>query len=238
MRRNRRRLPRPLRKASRGVLIGLVALLATCAPKPVPPVHTPTIRPPAVADAGPLVDELSRAGVAADNQQAETSRRLTNAQREASSLKSSLERATGEADRLRRQKSAGEEELTRLWELLTEASQRNMFLEVELTSASTSLEAEKALRIEAQAMLLRLQSQVRQKDMEASLLRQSLDQSEAAADRLSDQVRKSFEEARQAKADVDQLKGRNSLKNKILLGTGILLILSLLANYLQLKRIL
>jgi RNAse (barnase) inhibitor barstar len=208
-------------------------LFCTCAPATnnVTP-HVPQTPAQLRDDAGPATNRLVQMTTEADAQQQQTHQRINAIQEESGRLKNSLNRALTEANRLREQKSASEEELNSLWQMLTEATQRNLFLEIEVLEAQNSAEKERKLREAAAGQLQELQELVRLKDQEAAELRGQLNHEMSVSLSLHGQNKALAGSAERLRVEIGSLRGANRIMRNFLIGAGAALFISIVLNVL------
>lgn len=218
----------------------ILMLLAGCAVKPslvkphlsrVPDVE----KQPDIAVAA---DRVNTANTAANMQSAETSAKVQSVKKESVRLRADLDTATAEADRLRQQKTATEAELTALWESLKKASERNLFLEMEIAGTEKSLIRESELRAIADAEIDKLQRNARAKDVEVRLMRVSVDVLNHDIVKLEKSVADFAKSSDDNAILLAKKQGSFNTWRKIFFGVIAVLMLSLGANFLQFKRIL
>ncbi len=208
------------------ILVPIFFLFAACAPKAViVPPYVPTAPVEKREEVAPIVDDLRDRTAEADARAAAARARLDAVSRESRTLREGLESAVTEADRLRKQKTATEEELTNLWASLQESLARNLFLEKEAEDAVREAEAERLARVRVSESLARLQEAARQKDAEAAQLRRDLDHSQAVAKGLHLTAADAAGQAQAAQAKASAATARANTWFKLFLSaTGLLIV--------------
>lgn len=165
-------------------VVALIVALTSCIHKDVNPIITP-VKPKAPAEsvsAAPTADKVERKTAEADSQSAVTEERVARAKSAADEAKAKMRTAVEEADRLRKQKSASENELLNLYNQLVAQDQKMGSLLTDLTGAQSSLFTERKLRKEASDLLALTRVQIAERDAETTMLRAQLAQANAQTD--------------------------------------------------------
>ena len=226
----------------RGLAIAAVAItlahLSSCAPRAIP--ATQPTRQAEVArqqSASPAIDDARRVTGQADQQGAVTAAQLAQAQQTATAAQRKAREALAEADRLVKQKTATEVELSRQKSLVEALCDSMDKMEVDLSETSKSLVKEKDLRVEASAMLVHAQDLVRQKDAEADTLRLNFNQAVEQRDAYYHVADNNAKAAMTAQGKIQAADARTGVWQKIaLVGCGIAAILAVIFIVLPLVR--
>ena len=148
----------------------LPLLMTCCAHKAVMPALVPTAPPVAVAVV-PTVTAVQKSQQTARAAGEKLESQVGKFSGDAATLRKGLQDATVEADRLRKQKSATEADLDKLWAQLNELTQRNMFLETEALEAVKTANDQRLARVEVEKQLEAALRAAEAKDAEAASLR-------------------------------------------------------------------
>lgn len=124
----------------------LLYMLVGCAPKldPIPPRAIPAPRQSEAVT--PLVDRVRAEAAKSGEVSAKLEGRVEALQRTTGELRAGMSAATAEADRLRKQKAATEQELDGLWQLLTASDEHAKRLFAEVEEAKSAAEAQRQQR--------------------------------------------------------------------------------------------
>jgi chromosome segregation ATPase len=211
-------------------LCGLLLWCVSCAPKaiPLPPGYQPQAPVPQAEDAMPYVDGLRDAHALADAASAINQARSDNVANQTATLRAGINKVTAEADRLRKQKAATEEELDSLWQLLTHENERAIALFAEAEKARDGLIEERRLRAEANAKLAPLQKAVVDISNEAKALRLQLADAEAGSLKAHQSAENFAQLAAADKARADKAEGKISVWKNIAFGAVFIALVLLL----------
>jgi len=223
-----------------GVLTVALALATTsCWDRrdPIPP-HAPVVKPAAAKPSpGPLVDEAGKKGNEADAQAAITAVKLSDANTNAATAQAQMREALAEVERLRKQKSASENELLALYNRLVGQDKQLGVMMADISSARDSLEQERKLRQEANSLLSKARQQIEDKDNEVSLVRFQLDLASQDAKTNADIARRLNDQLVKARSQASTAEGRVTTWFRIamaLLGVFILsLCLHVVRSYIR-----
>jgi hypothetical protein len=202
------------------IIVFVCLWLASCAPPKAVPV--PNYRPQApvaeAADPQPFVDGLRHATADADRKAAINQERADALSKQTVTLKDGINKATAEADRLRKQKSATEKELDALWQLLAKEQTHalNLFNEAEKHRVSTI--EERQLRKVAESKLQSMQTVVSKSYDEVVGLRLQLKDAEAGSKNAHESAAKFSQLAAADKARADKLEGAKTVWRNIAFG--------------------
>jgi hypothetical protein len=214
------------------LIVVVLALLTACFPKPSEPIVNP-VKPKAPArteSAAGTAEQASRKSSEADSQSAVTEERVARARSAADDAKAKMKTALEEADRLRKQKSASENELLNLYNQLVAQDQKVGSILTDLTSAQTSLATERRLRKEANDLMTDMRSKIAIRDAETVMLRAQLEQSNAQSDAYYASAKDTAAKLQKAQQDVGIAEGQvKTWRNIALTAGGILLLLVLIA---------
>ena len=221
-----------------GATILVAATMLRCATS-----HGPVIAPRAkviaaapTASAVPSIEQSRRIAAKADIHGASAAGRVKSAKAGLTDAATENQSLIAEVDRLRKLKSAGENDLLLLYNRLVEQERKFSIMVTDLTSAENDLAAERALREEAMAALVEAQAKATSKDTEASQLRSQLIQESANADSYKTAADQHAAASASNAAKANQSEGTIQTQRRVLLIVGILLLLSVGLNVLQLKR--
>ena len=143
--------------------------LTACDPVAVIPARAPTAPPPA-EHVAPMVDAAQNSEQKVRQAGERLEGRVVELSQNATALHNDMMAAVAEADKLRKQKTATEEQLTDLWRRLTEITNRNMFLEKEADDALNDANAQKLARVELEKQIGLLKKAGVAKDQENDTL--------------------------------------------------------------------
>lgn len=230
--RNRKRHTR-LRKIGAATFLALLGLtLVSCWPKPADPLVKPLhpVAPGKTQSAGPAVDQAGKKSSEADTQSALTEERINRAKVVADDAKARMKTALDEADRLRKQKTASENELVALYNQLVAQDQKMGSIIQDLSSAQSSLTTERKLRKEANDLLADARTKIAARDAETSMLRAQLDQSNAQAEAYFNSAKASADALEKAQVKAAAAEGRITTWFRIAMALLALFVFSLLAH--------
>lgn len=192
------------------ILLILPLLLFACCTRSAiqPPGLAPQGAVPRAVEVGDAAGRVREASAAVDTAAAGIELRAGLISRETRSLRQSLNDATAEADRLRKNEGRTIEEMNQMWMRLTDITRRSILLEDEALAAVKALDESRELRRQATVEIVQLQQDAAKKDQEASALRLQLaDETERM--RVTHQLATENASAFQlAKQKADKLKGR------------------------------
>lgn len=155
-------------------------LLPSCAPRGgAVPSFVPKAAVVKQEDTAPAISKAKEASSKADTASAVTKTHIEAADRTAAFLREALGKSVTEADRLRKQGSATQQDLTSLWIDLTNTVEKNRILTNDLANVSASFLEERELRNAAASAMDRAETVARSKDREAGDLRLNLTDCEA-----------------------------------------------------------
>lgn len=193
----------------KAILILCSAILAaSCAPNvPSVPAFVPKAKVIERPDAAPAIAKARQDTAKADNASAVTKIHLESSERTAALLREALGKSVNDADRLRKQGSASQQDLTSLWIDLTNTLEKNRTLSNDLSLTSASFLAERELRNTATSAMDRAEAIARSKDREAAELRLHLTDSEANRQAIHTTSQQLSKTAAAAAARADNLAG-------------------------------
>lgn len=229
---NRKRHTRLRRIGASLIVIALSSLALSCWPRPADPVTKPVIpKAPVVTEsASPTMDKAGRKTSEADTQSAITEERVSRAKNAADEAKARMKTALEEADRLRKQKTASENELVALYNQLVAQDQKMGVLLIDLTGAQSSLAAERKLRKEANDLLADARAKVAARDAETALLRSQLDQANAQAETYFTSAKQAADAQAKSAAQAATAEGRVTTWFRIAMAMLGLFLFSVLAH--------
>lgn len=213
-----------------------MVLGTTCAPNTPARATVVRVNPAASQpSARPVVADIRQLSADADAQSALTAEKVRRAGSNTKVIRQEMQQLVEEADRLRQQKTATENELLSLYNSLVEQEKRMRVLVVDISEAEASLTSERAMRKQVSSKLSEAEVLISAKDAEAQQLRDQL----AYVSDVADAARKMADDnatlASRESARADKVAGESSLKTKLLVGTGGLLLLSVLAIFLLVR---
>ena len=234
---NMRRHTRVKRWLPIAALLIIAIALVCCATSHGPPV-APRAKVVAAAPASSAVPSLEhsrRIASQADIHGASAAGRVKSAKSGLTDASTENQSLIAEVDRLRKLKTAGENDLLALYNRLVEQERKFAVMVSDLTSAENDLAAERALREESMAALVEAQAKATSKDAEANQLRSQLTQESANADSYKAAADQHSAASAANAARANQSAGTiQTLRRAILIG-AILLIMSVGMNVIQLK---
>jgi len=202
-------------------LLALLSLaLASCAPKGL--LVNPIVRgdkPPVQQSASPTVDEAQIANTQSNEAVKKARLALQRAKAATASTQAALNKSVVEVDRLLKQKSASEQELTNLRVSVVEQATRVIDISNELASTEVALSEQRTLSQVVATKLMAAQKQIQAKDAEAAEVRRLLKTSEETADGFQKTAATATDLLAKAQSEVDIEKGKVHL---LLWSTGIL----------------
>lgn len=233
---NRRRHSAAWRRLGIGAAIGLCLTAFTCAPTTPRAVVVGTPHMAVPASTPSAVPGLEQARKTHGEAEAESGRAQSYVQRTREGLAESqrqLQLAVTEADRLRRQKTATENELLALYNKLVEQEKRMKVLVADITDAETALESAKLMRDKALSQLVTAENQARDKEAEAKQLRDQLVHEQQVSDSYQQAASRNSQLAADASAKADIEKGRRAQVVLICWWLAAALAVSLLAHFIR-----
>ncbi len=180
--------------------LALAVLIAACAPtkRTGPSASRPAETPPVAPTAA-----MAQADASASRESAAAlAQKVEDIRRNATSLRTGLDAATAEADRLRTQKSATEKELNALWSMLTNEQSRAAALFDEVEKSKTLADQHRQQLLNAAKRIDALLVEAAKADAELTTLRAQHDdqamqisQAREIEARLQDQLKKAEADA-------------------------------------------
>lgn len=179
-----------------GFIVVLNALTSCGNAPPVPPKAIPAPRQSVAVT--PLVDRVRADAAKSGEVSAKLEGKVDDLQRTTGELRAGMSAATAEADRLRKQKAATEQELDGLWQLLTASDEHAKRLFAEVGEAKSAAEAQRQQRQLSEVRLNELAQAAIARDTETLELRDQRDHlatelnhaTTVTIPKLSDQLRK------------------------------------------------
>ena len=215
----------------------VVCLLASCgsnAPKqpPVGAVVTPAAKQ---ESARVPLDRAGEVSSAANESAASARARLQDARRDAEQNKARVATLSGMLAELRKAGSATLKDLQRLQVEVTAQELLVDKLTAKLAGVAEDLDRERTLRVQAEKHLRDAYASVAGKEQEADTLRQQLADADATNAELRKNADHNFKSATKAVTSSARMEGQRDLLAKLLAGATLLLVGSLVVNYIQFK---
>lgn len=213
-------------------------LCATCAPAGGPSSIPRARIVPAQSQpsASPTIDYARRLASAADIHGARAADRVGSAKSGLGESHTEIQSLVTEVMRLRKQKTASENELLALYNRLVEQEKKTRLLVKDITEAETALMQERELRAQVSDKLAEAEQQVAAKDAEATQLRGQLSHSESVADAYAKSADDNARLAQREAGRADRAEGGSKLKTKIIVGLSLALLASLVGIYFLSKK--
>lgn len=219
------------------ILIPLLLALTGCGlwgPKPPPQPATRTEAKEEPSARQPLHD-ARRYSSEADLKAAEARARLGDAK---SGIEEYRGRVLSLSELVRKLQLQGNAAATDLKKLYDELSQQDAYIEQligQLDAVQESMDQERSLRVKADEKLEETQVRLVAKEKEAEQLRQQLRDAETDVRKAQQNAQDNFETAAKARGEADRIAGQRDLIVKLLIGVSVLLLISLVVNYIQFR---
>ena len=179
---NRKRHTRLKRQTSNfGLAVLSIFFATTCAPRPdhLSGGAIRLVKPPVTVSAGPSLDEARQHSAKADIEAARARDAVERTKGGIEEVNAAMNAAVGEANRLRKQKRATENELLALYNRLVAQEKRMRVLVDDIIDAEAALISERDLRQKVSAKLSEAEKLNAAKEAENAELRRLLESSEA-----------------------------------------------------------
>lgn len=216
------------------LLAACIFLVVACTPRPVaPPLDHKLPAPPQRESAQPALASALRAAAeaAAEAQRARDS--VDRAQTAAATAQAAAKTSVAEAKRLLEQKTATENELLTLYNLLVEQEKGLSVLTADIGVARNALIVEKRHSGVTLQQLQLAETRALAKEAEADELRRLLTYSESLTAQATKTAKDAINASESLRTEVGIAKGSAKTWRNITYGTGVLLLLSLGAHVLR-----
>jgi hypothetical protein len=172
------------------------------------------------------VEDARKISDAANTQAALAADRVERAGKGAKEARDEMQKLIDTALKLRQQKAAKENDLLELYNRLVGQEQRVRVLVADISSAELALTSERTMRSQVSSKLSQIEALVRAKDAETNQLRDQLSYASDVAEAQKQMAQHNASLVGKESQRADRLAGESTLKTKLLIGTGGLLLLA------------
>jgi hypothetical protein len=161
--------------------------------------------------------------------------RIERAGKGAKETRDEMQKLIDTALRLRQQKAANENDLLELYNQLVKQEQRTALLVLDISSVELALASERTMRNQVSSKLSQIEALARAKDAEGAQLRDQLTHASDVAEAQKQMAQHNANLVGKESQRADRLAGESSLKTKLLIATGGLLLLAVVTIILLLR---